>query len=488
MLTRLAVEPATVAPRLRSGSRSHRSIAPPGTRAVGAVALTTVGLAVLFVIVARVRPAYDAYGWLVWGRQAAHLRLNTTAAPSWKPLSFLFTFPYALVFGRSAVWLWMVTATAAGFAAPLLGGHVAWRLSGESSAPRPARLVGGLVGGGAILGIWGGWHFLLISYADPMMVALALGVIDCLLAGRRRTAWGLLVLLCLGRPEAVPILLGLAVYWGRRQPAMRWLLGAGVVAIPLLWFGVPALTSPSWLNAARVLDTSTSPLSGNKLWAILEGLATLYELPMQLAVGAALLLAVVLRQRTWLLMLGAAVVWLLGDLALALHGDGVAPRYMLEPAAVLLVLPAAAVGRLLSGEPAGARVLRWVAVAALLALGAGLVTPARLRARLMHNGIGLGQTWARQIGRLHRVVSAEGAARIIACGQPVAPLAFQSILAWELDRNVADVGWRPGAAVRSGVPIVLFTPWHAGFIVQAIHTDPARAAACRRLDRTTPTG
>ncbi|MBJ7600559.1 hypothetical protein, partial [Candidatus Nephthysia bennettiae] len=80
------------------------------------VAVVLVLLSVLFVLWTGMRPAYDAYGWLVRGRQAAHLNLDTNAAPSWKPLTFLFTYPYALLAGSGALWLWMVTAVAAALA------------------------------------------------------------------------------------------------------------------------------------------------------------------------------------------------------------------------------------------------------------------------------------------------------------------------------------------------------------------------------------
>jgi hypothetical protein len=461
---------------------------PPG-RALAwawiAAAAAVVGLAVAFVVVVRVRPAYDAYGWLVWGRQAVHLRLNTSAAPSWKPLTFLFTFPYALVPGRAALWLWMVTAVATGFAAPVFAGRLAHRLAGPAGAPAYARWVAAVLAAAGVLGLEGYWHFLLIATADPMIVALCLAAIDCTLRGRFRVGWVLLVLVCLGRPEATPLVLAYAVWaWrGRRVP--RWLLIGGVAAIPLLWFGIPALTSYSWLIAGKVLDESTNALTGNKVTAILTGFSGLYELPMQLAGLLALAMAVVLRDRRWLLMIGAAAVWLAVDIGLAIHGSGVAPRYMFEPAAVIIVLAAAALGRLLTLEPHRVPVVRWAALAALAGLLVSMATPARLRARLFHNGVVLGRTWAKQIHRLHQVIRRDGGPRrILACGQAVTTVSYQSIVAWELDRNVAEVGWVPSQWVRQGKPIVLFSPVGAGWQVQAIHAAPR----CRRLDAATPTG
>ena len=63
----------------------------------------------------------------------------------------------------------------------------------------------------------------------------------------------------------------------------------------------------------------------------------------------------------------ATVSWLLVEILFALHGLGVNPRYMLEPAAVLVVLAGAGVGRLLAVD-GGPAVLRWLAVAVALSL------------------------------------------------------------------------------------------------------------------------
>src|SRR5689334_17599539 len=71
--------------------------------------LTAAGLLIvslLLLLYARTRPGYDPYGWLVWGKLTIHLNLDTNGAPSWKPMPYLFTVPYA-VFGRYALWLWM---------------------------------------------------------------------------------------------------------------------------------------------------------------------------------------------------------------------------------------------------------------------------------------------------------------------------------------------------------------------------------------------
>lgn len=459
-----------------------------------AVAVLVVGLAILFVVLAKVRPAYDAYGWLVWGQQAVHLRLDTSSAPSWKPLTFLFTFPYALIVGRDALYVWMVTAVAAGFSAPIFAGRIAYRLAGPDTLSRGARLCGAVFAGLAVVGLEGYWHFVLIATADPMMVALCLAALDCAVHGRPRAAWVLLILTCLGRPEASLIVLAYAVWMWRQVPGTRLLLIGGIAVIPLLWFGIAALTSYSWLIAAKVLDQSTTAVAGNKILGVLNYFAGLYEAPMQIAALAMLAAAVILRERRWLLVLAAVITWLISDIALALHGSGLAPRYLFEPAAVVVVLIGAAIGRLLrvnlrvaaNLRPVAA--LRWLGVAALVALVATMFAPARLRARLAHNGILLGQRWALQIHRLHTVIDADGGPRaILACGTPVTTIPYQSILAWETERNVSEIGWSPAAWARASGPIVLFAPVGSGWQVRAIHSRRADAAGCRHLDRRTAT-
>jgi hypothetical protein len=450
------------------------------------VAVLIVAAAAAWVVLTGQRPAYDAYGWLDWGRQAAHLKLDTSAAPSWKPLTFLFTFPYALVLGRAALFVWMVTAAVGTFSAPVLAGRIAYRLSGAASGRRWAALGGAVLAGLGILGIEGWWHEVLISTSDPMVVALCLGAVDCALSRRAGWAWLLLVLATLGRPEALPAMVVYGVWAWRAVPSLRVRLVAGAAAIPLLWFGIPALTSESWFVAGKVLGDSTKPLVGNKLVDVLDEFVHLYELPMQIAALVAVGVAVALRLRTWLLVVAAAVSWLVVEIALAYHGWGVSPRYMFAPAALMVALVGAGAGRLLSLRR-GPLIVSWLSLAAVIALVATMVPHARIRARLAHNGIVLGHRWARGQRRLDDVIRREGGAkRILACGQPVTVVPWQSILAWDLDENVIDVGWKPPSWVSLKLPIVLFIPHDAGWHVHALNatTTPAQVREALQDVRT----
>lgn len=446
-----------------------------------------IGASVAFVVVTGIRPEFDTYGWLVWGRQAAHLALNTNSAPSWKPLTFLFTFPYALA-GNGALWLWMVTAVAAAFAGIFLAGRIAYRLTGRYTERRYARMVAAAFAAFGVLALGDYWHYILISASDPMVVALCLAAIDCHLSGRSKLTWLALVLASLGRPEVWPAAAFYALWKWRGVPSMRVPIAAGVVVIPALWFGIAALTSPSWSIAADIATESTTGLQRHGPAGVLQGFWHLYDLPMKVAVVLALVLAVARRDRTSLLLAGAAVSWVLVELGFALHGWTGAARYTFEPAAVLVVLGGAAIGQVVGAGSRRVWPLRWAALAGIVAaLVAALISPTETRVRLAGNEIGfLAHTWTQQIDRLNTVIAKDGGPkRVLACGQPVTEVAFQTILGWQIGKNVADVGWDPRASIANGKPIVLFEPQGAGWKVQPIHIPVATRARCANLTRDT---
>ncbi|MGB0095840.1 MAG: hypothetical protein WBP81_25290 [Solirubrobacteraceae bacterium] len=176
--------------------------------------MVVVVVSVLFVVVTGIRPAYDAYSWMVWGRQTLHWNLDTNGAPSWKPLTFLFSLPDALD-GRGAVWLWMVTAVAGALSGAVFAGRIAYRLTTPSPIRRRAPLAAAAFAGCGLFGTYDFWHYVLLGDSDPLIVSLCLAAVDSHLSKRPGAAFGLLVLASLGRPEAWPFA-GLYALWAWR--------------------------------------------------------------------------------------------------------------------------------------------------------------------------------------------------------------------------------------------------------------------------------
>jgi hypothetical protein len=434
-----------------------------------------------FVVLTKTRPGYDAFGWLVWGRQVLHWNLNTDGAPSWKPVTFLFTLPYALA-GRAQPWLWVITAVAVAFSGAVFAGRIAYRLTGPCPQRRYAPIVAAAVAGIGVLGLNGYAQLLLIANSDPMIVTFCLAAIDSHLSGRRKLAFAMLVLAALGRPEAWAFA-GLYALWAwRALPSMRLLAVVGLALIPALWFSIPALTSKSWFISGDLALNAHTMIHGSKIIGVISRLRSLSGLPMQLAAVFAVALALARRDRTSLMLAGAAVLWVAIEIAFAWHGWSAVPRYLIEPAAVMVVLAGGAVGRVLAYTPRHATMLRWAGPVAVLALIVSLTPYARDDVRITHAQIIKQASDATRLSRLQSVIAREGgAARILACGQPVTFVGFQSTLAWELGMNVGNVGYKPGRSIDLGTPIVVFRPQPLGWSVTPYHMRPADAASCDRL-------
>jgi len=462
----------------RGGRPEPRSIVVWSAAAVGVIVA-----AVVWVVLTRMRPTYDAYGWLVWGRQVLHWNLNTDGAPSWKPLMLLFTLPYALAGANPQMWLWMITSSAAALAGAVFAGRIAYRLTGPCPERAWAPFVAAAFAGLAVLGINGYAELVLIANSDPLVMTLCLAAIDSHLSGRHRLAFVLLVLVSLGRPEGWGFA-GLYAAWAwRSTPSMRVLVTVGLALIPLTWFVVPALTSHSWFISGDLALGSPNVIHGSKILGVISRLRGLYPLPIQLTVALALVVAGVRRDRVWITLAAAALLWVVIEIVFAYHGWSAVPRYLLEPGAVLIVLAGAAVGRLVAYEPRRPGAARWIPIAIVLALVVALVPSVRSRARITHGEIDDAHRAAAELSRLQAVIAKDGgAARIKSCGQPVSPLAFQSELAWTIGLNVGSVGWQPHKLIAQRDPIILFTPYHGGWGVRPIHTLPADASRCDSLN------
>jgi hypothetical protein len=440
----------------------------PGVLAAACVIVA----AYLFVVLTNMRPAFDAFGWLMWGHQALHWNLDLNSAPSWKPLTFLFTFPYALA-GHGQVRLWMVTAVAGAFAGSVFAARIAWGLARREGAPTYAAAVAGAFAAIGLLGISGWWDLITISNSDPMDVTLCLAAIDAHLSRKPRLAFAALVFASLGRPEAWPFTGLYAIWLWRTQPKARALLAGAIAIIPLLWFGIPALAAKSWFVAANTAIVPRLVLHGDRFTGALRLYFDLYPLAVWLAIAVALALALLRRERISLTLAGAALTWLAIEIAFIYHGWPAQSRYMTESAAVLMVLAAAGAGRLLGLGDRARWPLRAGSIVAVAALAIAVIPAAGDRVATARADIAQRRAYARQLTRLQRVIDyLGGARRIRSCGEPASVLGLQTALAYQLGMNAAFVGWDPGKLIHQQRPIVLFTPLNPGWRVRPIHTAP----------------
>src|ERR1700684_967086 len=168
------LEPPRLLPDIRPLISTRR---PSGTTcAWGIAALGLFGVSVVLIVWAKTRPGYDPYGWLVWAYQPLYWCLNLGGGPSWKPLPYLFTVPYALA-GHYELWLWMITAAAVSLAGSIFAGRIAYRATATAPlerAPDPlaryAPVAAAVFAGAALLAIEDYAHYVLSFQSDPMIV------------------------------------------------------------------------------------------------------------------------------------------------------------------------------------------------------------------------------------------------------------------------------------------------------------------------------
>ena len=447
---------------------------------------------------ARTRPSYDAYGWMTWGHSTLHLTLNLGGAPSWKPVPFLFTVPYAVA-GHYQLWLWMITATAVALAGPVFAGRIAYRLVGGSELrldPEPLRRyapwVAAVVAGAGVLGIEDYFHYILSSQSDPMIVTFTLAAIDMGLIGRYR--WTLLfgVLAALGRPEAWPFL-GLFGLWAWfKVPSMRWMLLAGAAVVLFMWFGIPTITNGRPDIAGQLAQGSPRELRSNRLVGTIDRVHEILYLPVWIAAAVAAAIALVRRNWVVLALAAGVVVWAIVEIAFAYHGWPALPRYVFEAGGVVAVLSGVGIGWLMlegSRLERGAGIARWSGAAAAAVLVVAMIPGAIHRVRVEHADLTAQHARTHEISLLQGVTNALGGAHhILDCGQPVTDVEYASTVAW-IDRiDVGSVGGFQqhveGALLANpAIPKVLFEPQPGGgWKVVAWHTQPGQVASCRGLN------
>jgi hypothetical protein len=193
-------------------------------------------------------PSYDPWSWLVWGREIAHLDLQTTGGPTWKPLPVIFTTVFSL-FGKAAPDLWLVVARAGALMAVAMVFKMCARLtrqlavrSGEDTEASRLRMTLGpavLAGLVAAFGLTFAGGFITgsaLGYSEGLMTAIVLIAVDRHLDGQPRQAFAVGFAAALDRPEIWLFWgpYGLWLFW--KDPGARKLVIAMFALIPVLWF------------------------------------------------------------------------------------------------------------------------------------------------------------------------------------------------------------------------------------------------------------
>jgi hypothetical protein len=470
-----------------SGQRTPRGAAPllafvrkhPWWVATGVLLI----ISIVLVLWAKTRPGYDPYGWLVWGYQTLHLNLDLGGAPSWKPLPYVFTVPFAL-FGHYQLWLWMFTSVAVSLCGTIFAARIAYQLVGvEDGDSRPA-IAAAVFAAAGLLGIENYMHFVLSVQSDTMIVTFFLAAIDAHLSGRERLAFVIGCVAGLGRPEVWSTLAPYTLWLWFAKPETRRLLVGGWVVIVALWFGVPTITNNRPLLAEQLALKSPRALHQNKIVGTFHRFTALTYLPVQLA--SILGLAVAWRRRNYtVLLLGlSAVTWVVVETVLVLRGLPGQPRYMFEAAGIETALAGAAIGWILlwcKREASRLRKLGGVAVAVVIS---GAMVPAAIaRMRSEHKDMFHERGRTTVINRLATTINALGGyKRVRQCGHPVTNVEYVSIMAWYTKLNVGKVGYLPKREMHKKYPIVLFIELPNGWEAQTYHEHGALKTACARLN------
>ena len=447
------------------------------------VGLGLIVVSAILVVWARTSPGFDPYGWNDWGYQALRLNLNLGGAPSWKPVSFFFTLPYA-VFGHLGLRLWQVTSAAVSLAGPIVAGRIVHKVLRDSTGDRRAALVAAVFAGLAVLGIRQYTHYWLSSQSDSMLVTFFLLAIDMHLNDRPRWALFFLWLSSLGRPETWPFYGLYALWMLRYRPATRIYVVIASLLIPFFWFGIPVLSGNPWDVASKLAERSPRMLHSNKIVGETRRYLDLTYWPVDLA--AAVGLASALWRRNWVVVgiAGCSLLWLIIEIGFSLHGFPGVPRYMFEAGGALIVVAGIGLGWVITetrklGRPAG-----YAGIAAFAAVVVLLVPDAIAQERLEHNDLLHERARTDQIHRMDATIKALGGLHFLrSCGDPSADVEYVSILAWYVHMNVGRVGHQPLLEIHKFTkPVVIFTALPHGWVVHTYHLLPKDQARCAKLN------
>jgi len=413
-------------------------------------------------------PVYDAWAWLVWGRELAGLALDTSSGPSFKPLPVAITSLLSLA-GDAAPQLWLLLVRASWLLALVLAGALAHRLS-AGLGRRPQAFAAAFAGLSLALlrddvTMWARQGA--AGMSEPLLVALVLGAVAAGLEQRSRTALVLGALAALIRPEVWPLLAAYGLWRWRAQPALRPWLAALAVAVPALWIVPGVLSAGDAASAGERARRGAGAPAGEMLEALWRGV----QMPLLAAWPLALYAIAGSRRRrraatgaaaaapspgspartrtvsggpapndpripagTLLVLFAGAVAWIAVVVIMAGAGFAGLPRFMAPAAALIGVIAGVGLARRLAS---GQRPRRDMAAVALLLL---VVAQVAHRAGELPHSISTTARIARSHDDLRRLAGEIGRDRLLRCGRlATSDVLVRTALAWELGVPLGDV-------------------------------------------------
>jgi len=455
-------------PRPPEGEAPDRDGLRAAWRAVSASPFLTatvvcVLLAALSAVVLPTVPSYDPWAWIVWGKEVVdpHLSFAVSGGPSWKPLPVIFTTIFAL-FGGAAPTLWVIAARAGG----LLGLVAAYRLARTLVGPGAWGAVAGAIAAAGVVLTQDWAYYMYRGTSEPMLIGTSLWAIDRFLAGRRGTAFVLGVATCLMRPEAWPFVGVYAIWLWIREPQLRVLVVAGLVAIPFFWFVPPWIGSGQPFLAAIHAQEYNGHLGSDPFLEVLRRGVNLQVLPAFIAAVLAAVLALVSlrsfrgsggdpesasRDRLTLWLAALTLAWWVVVVGMTLDGYPGLERFYLPAAAMICVLAGVGIVRLarliggaLRSPAAGARLgAVWVPVGVTVALIALSIPFATTRISTARAQEPIASRAVRRLDQLSAAVAAVGGHHgVYPCHSSFAAVnhSVQTALAWKLHVTLGRVG------------------------------------------------
>jgi hypothetical protein len=430
---------------------------------------------------------------MVWARELLHGDLATADGPAFKALPVLVVAPLTPL-GEAGPLLWLALARSSALLALLLAYRVSARIAGPVAGVAAALLLA------ADPDLY---RTALYGSSEPLLIVLVLAAAERHLAGRRGSAFALLALAGLIRPEAWPIVAALAALSCRLQRRLDPVALASALVPPVLWLGLAWLGSGHPFNefvglgaAVRGGPSAGAPLAARlapppaaAALVVLRRMGEAIGLPALVFAAAATVVA--RRQRRAVLLLGAiAVAWVAIVAVMAQLGYPGSRRYLAAPVALLAVLAGVGVAGTLA-LVAQRRTRRLTA----LALGALLCASAFPTARTSVRLVGVARAEDRQRAQLGTAVDlAGGRAAVVAYGCPAINPWEQSAFAWRLHVPLERVQatwhssraaphWRPPAVVfrapghLAGPPPVLPRRWRSTLVGRSGSWEVLRASA-----------